>query len=216
MKSSVVSMFAVAALVATLAAQVNADIVSVSDPNNVAPLAAMVESSWIGPDYPFSAPAKAIDGRVSNASDPYTADREDEGSSFLFNDNMVPNTITLTWSQPQHLTSLQAYVCTGSEGNFDRAVYRIDFSVKQGVGAFTEVGQLEVPDTNDIGVFDLTGLNGDWSNVTAVQYKFNGWDGVSGPRVAEVLAIAVPEPSALMLLGAGVISLLAYAWRKQR
>lgn len=127
-------------------------------------------------------------------------------------------TIDLAWTTPQRLHSLQAYVVAGpasEEGNIDRQCTSVEFFVDQGSG-FTSLGIVNTVNTNDVGIFDLTKIDGDWSNVNAARFLFTGVS--QGPRVGEVLALghAVPEPSAIVLCCGALIGLLACAWRKRR
>jgi hypothetical protein len=57
-------------------------------------------------------------------------------------------------------------------------------------------------------------VNDAFSNVVTISM----WQGTSGHTMQfdSVSTGTVPEPSALVLLSVGLISLLAYAWRKRR
>lgn len=216
MKSSLI--LTVAALVAVSAAQVRASYITLSTPDNVAPSAAVAVS---GANGGYS--GAELNNLLVSDGVPGAASFEDMGVHFIFPEDSAPYQVSLTWTTPQSLKSLQAYVGHGDDvgGSFpdaDRTVSAISFAVDYGLGAGWEpVGAVDTVDTDDVGSFDLTKLDGNWSNVIAVGYQFTGSSGTQGPRVAEVLAIAsVPEPSTFVLLVAGLIGLLAYAWRKRR
>ena len=103
-----------------------------------------------------------------------------------------PWQVDLTLPQIVDLSSLQAYVCEGSDNGFidaDRNVSSVEFFVDQGTG-FTSVGSMSVADTDDIGCFDLVELTGTWTGVSAVRYEFTPTDGVTAPRIGEVVAVS--------------------------
>ncbi len=205
-----------AAIVAASAAQVHASFVTLSEPNNVAPQATVAVSSVLTSSYTGA----ELNNLLICDGVPGQASFSDVGVDFVFADDSAPYQASLTWATPQNLSSLQAYVGHGGTTfpDADRTVSAVTFAVDYGLGAGWEtVGAVNTVDTNDVGSFDLTKLDGNWSNVIAVAYQFTGSSGTQGPRVAEVLAISqVPEPSALALLGLGMSSLLAYAWRKRK
>jgi hypothetical protein len=213
MKSHAILIVVVAALVAASAMQASASLVSLNTPDNVAALATATASS-IG-NWEVQ-PIKAIDNNVSDGI-PGAASFEDS-SHFFFVDQSAPNTLDLNWSTPQHLKSLQTYVCHGGTTfpDADRTVSAVQFYVNQGAG-FVSVGTVATADTNDVGCFDLTKIDGNWSNVTGVRYEYTDSSN-QGPRVAEVLAIstAVPEPGTCALIISGLLGLLSYAWRKRK
>ena len=98
----------------------------------------------------------------------------------------------LTLPKIADLTSLQAYVCEGSDNGFldtDRTVSSVEFFVDQGSG-FTSVGSMTVSDTDDFGCFDLVELTGTWAGVSAVRYEFTATDGVTPPRIGEIAAVS--------------------------
>ena len=205
-----------AALVAVSAAQVDASVVNLSIADNLAPSATVTGRNdlWSASISPLTA---LVDSKVSDGV-PGEASFEEAYHAY-FDTVANPGWVELAWTAPKNLTSLQTYVCQGDAGaavDADRIVSAVQFYVNQGSG-FTSVGTVNTVDTDDIGGFDLTKIDGSWSNVTAVRYEFTG-NGAQGGRVAEVIAIgtAVPEPSTVTLIGAGLLSLLAYAWRKRR
>jgi hypothetical protein len=215
MRSSVI--LTVAILVAAMAAQAGAALVDVGLTGDVAKSGTVTTTGDLGsiPAYPQFSSAHLIDGKVSNLAD--LGANDNEATSCIFNDGS-DQAATVTWTQTQNLTSLQAYVVSGiGAGTWDRTVSAVTFSIDQGAG-FTAVGTVDTADTNEVGAFDLVKLDGNWSNVTAVKYTFTpATTGSNGPRVADVLAIgAVPEPSSVVLLCAGLLSLLAYAWRSRK
>ena len=115
-----------------------------------------------------------------------------------------PFQLDLTLPQILDLTSLQAYVCEGSDNGFldpaDRNVSAVEFFVDQGSG-FTSVGSMTVSDTDDFGCFDLVELTGSWSGVSAVRYEFTpNENNLNPPRIGEIVAIS-PDWSGLQLTG---------------
>lgn len=220
MKSHVI--LTVLVLLAALASPAGATLITVGAANDVAMSGTVTSSPEIGAlNLPQFSPANLIDGKVSNLMD---FANDGEGTSDIFMDGAGPHTVTVTWAQPRNLSSLQTYVVSNTGANtggtitWDRTVSAVTFSVDQGAG-LTPVGTVNTANTNEVSAFDLTKLDGNWSNVIAVQYTFTPADatGSNGPRVAEVLAIStIPEPSSMVIMSAGLLSLLAYAWRKQR
>jgi hypothetical protein len=104
----------------------------------------------------------------------------------------APFYLDVTLPETLNLTTLQAYVCEGSDNGFpdaDRTVSAVEFFVDQGSG-FVPVGSLSTVDTDDYGCFDRVELTGSWAGVSAVRYGFTPTDGVTPPRVAEVTAIS--------------------------
>jgi len=209
MKSFTILMVAATGVVAVLVTQVRASYITLSDQNNVAPSATTSASPQL------QRAEASIDGKVSDGIP--SEGTYDDTVHAIFSDAAVSSyTLDLTWSTAQHLASLQAYVFYNSNDLYsvDRTVSAIQFFVDQGAG-FVSVGTVNTTNTNTIGAFDLTKLDGDWSNVTKVRYQFTP-TGTQGPRVAEVLAIkSVPEPSTIISFSVGLLGLLAYAWRKR-
>jgi hypothetical protein len=190
--------------------------VNLSIADNLAPSATVTDSGDLVNAY-VPATSAIVDSAVSDGV-PGEASFEDRYHAY-FASTANPGWVELTWAAPKNLTSLQTYVCQGDAGkavDADRIVSAVQFYVNQGAG-FTSVGSVNTVDTDDVGCFDLTKIDGNWSNVTAVRYEFTG-SGEQGSRIADVMAIgaAVPEPSAIVLVGMGLLSLLAYAWRKRR
>ena len=170
--------------------------VALSNPNNVAPLATPTTSSSVGAERGlcFLQIGNAFDGKVHSSTWETPGGADADGTSFIFGDSDDSPTLDLSWEQPQHLKSLQTYVCAGGTSNgvtdFDRAVATVKFFVDRGAG-WELAGTVSTANTNDVGAFDLVKLDGDWSNVMQVRYQFpKAAGGCSGPRVAEVLAIA--------------------------
>jgi hypothetical protein len=206
MKSVQLMTVVVAVLLIGGVAQVNASYVTISDAYDVAPQATI---TWGGADVSGVTDMKVTDGL------PGTGDFDDQTSVYFMSTSN--NIIDFTWSTPQHLSNLSAYVCHGGTLNgvtdADRTSSAITFYVDQGSGLVLQ-GTVNTANTNDIGVFDLTKLTGDWTNVSKVRYEFTPSNN-QGVRVAEVIADTTPEPSTIVLLVAGAASLLAYAWRKR-
>jgi hypothetical protein len=65
--------------------------------------------------------------------------------------------------------------------------------------------------TTDIDITDLT--SGD--HILSVALNNYG-DANASVNVTDFTMVSIPEPTTMVLLGAGVVSLLAYAWRRQR
>lgn len=58
----------------------------------------------------------------------------------------------------------------------------------------------------------------DWTTISYGDYDATNWSGISTVDlglVPETITIQIPEPGALALLAAGLIGLLAYAWRRR-
>ncbi len=170
--------------------------VTLSNPNNVAPLATPTTSSSVGAERGlcFLQIGNAFDGKVHSSTWETPGGADADGTSFIFGDSDDSPTLDLSWEQPQHIKSLQTYVCAGGANNgvtdFDRTVATVKFFVDRGAG-WELAGTVSTANTNDIGAFDLVKLDGDWSNVKQVRYQLpKAAGGCSGPRVAEVLAIA--------------------------
>ena len=209
---SVVNVMAAVVLLAVSPATVKATLITVGDATNVATSATTVTASN-GP----------VLGNLASVTNNVVSDGTGGDNPFvwsecyLFASRANPDpayTLDLTWSIGQNIKSLQAYVTSIAVSNCSTS--SIEFFVKQGSGSLTSVGSVSVPTTADIGAYTLTKLDGSWSNVTAVQYKFTA-DGITyGPRVAEVLVNTIPEPSAIILVVTGLLGLVAYAWRKRR
>ncbi len=118
-------------------------------------------------------------------------------------DAVGPWQLDLTLPAVLDLTTLQAYVCEGSDNGFvdaDRNISSVEFFVDQGSG-FVSVGSVAAVDTDDIGCFDLVELAGVWSGVNAVRYEFTPKAGTNTPlRIGEVAAIS-PSWAPLYLTG---------------
>jgi hypothetical protein len=213
MNRVLLSVIAVVVLVVASAATARASFITVGDANNVAPLATVTASSaGVGDLAPVG---HAIDTNVSDGVP--GSPSFDDSVHFGFLNDTAPYTLDLAWATPQHLTSLQAYVGQGGAAfpDADRTVSAIEFSVDQGAG-WVSLGSVSTVNTDDAGSFDLTKIDGDWAGVEKARYAFTGSSGAQGPRVAEVLAQSVPEPSTVVLLTSALLGLLAYAWRKRR
>lgn len=209
MKSSLI--LTVVALVSVSAAQAHASYITLSDPDNVAPLATVSTSSAANSN------GAELNNRLVSDGVPGELTFEDTGVHFMFLDAQPSYAVVLNWTTPQNLKSLQAYICQGGAGDADRTVSSIEFFVDNaGDSNWDYSTVVATANTNDVGCFDLTKADGNWSNVSRVGFAFTGSSGTQGPRVAEVLAISsVPEPSTLVLLVGGLLGLLAYAWRKR-
>ncbi|MBN1912328.1 MAG: PEP-CTERM sorting domain-containing protein [Pirellulales bacterium] len=118
------------------------------------------------------------------------------------------------------LTSLQTYVCGGDGpgGTFpdtDRTVGSVSFYVDQGYGYFDYVDYVTVAETDDVGGFDLTKVDGLWTGVKRVRYVYQPAAGSTyAPRVAEVLAISPsvnlpPQGATGMVASGGGLTLIA-------
>jgi hypothetical protein len=212
------AMMSVAAVLVILTTTVNASLINVGDASNVA-LAATVVASNSNPIGGSNLAAVTNNG----VDDATTGAAFDWNQCFLFGNRADPDplyTLDLTWATAHNIESLETYVNSAASGAGCSTSF-VEFFVKQGTGPLASVGLVNVPQTApDIGYYTLTKLNGSWSNVTEVQYRFTADGNYFGPRVAEVLAIAAtsstPEPSALMLMASGLFGILAYAWRKRK
>lgn len=176
------------------AGQAVASVVAPPATNNVAPLASVTWSSSTA--YRGATDMLVSDGVPGQASFGDTA-------HFVFGSvTDAVYSIDLAWTQPRHLSCLQAYVCHGGSAfpDADRTVSTIEFFVDQGSG-LQSVGTVNTTDTNDLGCFDLTKLDGDWTGVTAVRYRFVQ-SGALPPRVAEVLALGGPDTTYMARAGA--------------
>lgn len=216
MKSVINVMTVAAVLFAVSPAPVNATLITVGDAINVATSASVTASNQrvLGGNNLASATNNVVSDGTGGAN-PF-----DWTQCYLFADRANPDpiyTLDLTWTTGQNLGSLRAYVTPASFSNCSTSA--IEFFVKQGLdGSLTSVGSVNVASTpaTDVGMYVLAKKDGSWSNVTAVRYQFTADGSGFGPRVAEVLANTVPEPSSILLLVSGLLGLLAYAWRKRR
>jgi hypothetical protein len=217
MKKNLLQIVAAGLCVSMMAGQAVASLITLTTTDNLATTATVAASSE-NTTCPLvnATNLKLTDGIPGEDS------FDDMKANFIFT-AASSYTLDLTWSKAVNLTSLQAYVCHGNDNNSaitdaDRNVSAIQFYVNQGAG-FASVGSVNTANTNDIGCFDLTKLDGNWSNVTAIRCEFiSSWG--EEPRVGEVLAIgqvaSAPEPSSAAILGAAVVGFAAYAWRKRK
>ncbi len=158
-------------------------------------------------------------GTATDANDERMSDKTGyaEQDVLVFNNaggsTTPPYQIELTWGSAVTLARLDAYMASdvpsGIDTFLDRETQSVSFELDMGSG-YVAVGT--VADTSFIvapndttAIWSLASVSGTWSGVTKARYTFN-LPGGPGKRVGEVVALdslAVPEPSAMLLIGIG-------------